>query len=467
MKSALKKRRCLRPLPGMLIAGALLADGFLWVCKRYDLFDAHRYEGWLEFLGVACTAAMIALLLLWWLAALTFRWQFQLPLRNVLIVFAACSIVGSWFAARYETARRQAAATNQVERVGGHVLFNHWLEPDPSLSSPGALSPEPTSRWPAADAVESFLAQRFLGDDYFRTADFVNFDDRTTGDAALGCLGEFGNFHGGVSLNHTAITDAGLARVARLKHLENLDISSTRVTDAGLAQLVELRDLGDLDLDDTRITDAGLQSVGQIAQLYDLRLNQDRITDAGFKHLTKLPQLRKLGASFTGLTDAGLESIGKLKHLDELWIAGTHVTDAGLARLTDCDELQTLCLDETRVTGEGIDCLRGLEHLRACSLNGAAVSDAGLKTISTLEHLEEFDIGSANISDVSLNFLTTLPNLQSLSIRACTIRNYATAPHARFQNLQSLDITSICVDGPAIDWQDWVPPACNVRDCSR
>lgn len=460
------RQRWLRPSPGMLIAGSLAAVAFVWLCQRFDWFDAKQYQGWPELIAVGIMAATLSLLLAWWLAALTFRWRFQLPLRNLLVVFVACSIVGNWFAARYGNARRQADATNQIERIGGQVGFDRWLEKEPADSSSSSLAPS-SNRWPIADAGEEVLAQGFLGNDFFRRANFVFLEDRKIGDSALGYLGEFANFRGGVSLDHSAITDAGLARVAALDDLELLDISDTRITDSGLARLVGLGRLDCLVLDDTKITDTGLQYVGQIAQLSDLRMNHDRISGGGLKHLTNLAQLRKLGASYTDITDAALASIGKLKHLDSLWLAGTNVTNAGLAHLSGCTELQTLCLDETQVTGEGIDCLRGLEHLTACSLNNAAVSDVGLQSLSTLEHLEELDLGSANISDVSLNYLTALPNLRSLSLRGCTIYNYATAPHARFRNLQSLNVTSICVEGEAIDWSDWVSGDCDVCDRSR
>ena len=57
-----------------------------------------------------------------------------------------------------------------------------------------------------------------------------------------------------VLLKRVAVTDRGLAHLARVKSLEQLDLSETAVTDAGLPHLESLRRLEQLDLTGTRVT---------------------------------------------------------------------------------------------------------------------------------------------------------------------------------------------------------------------
>jgi Leucine-rich repeat (LRR) protein len=57
------------------------------------------------------------------------------------------------------------------------------------------------------------------------------------------------------------ITDAGCAALARIKTLEDLDISSSQVTDAGLIELEKLKKLKELDLTDTKVTPEGISKL--------------------------------------------------------------------------------------------------------------------------------------------------------------------------------------------------------------
>ena len=60
-----------------------------------------------------------------------------------------------------------------------------------------------------------------------------------------------------LSIGNTDATDRALDAVAKLVHLESLDLSGTKVTDAGLRKLALLTALALLDVEDTAVTDAG------------------------------------------------------------------------------------------------------------------------------------------------------------------------------------------------------------------
>lgn len=144
-----------------------------------------------------------------------------------------------------------------------------------------------------------------------------------------------------LSLADTQVTDAGLAQVARLTHLQELHLDNTPVTDTGVAQLAPLTELRILDFKGTRVTDAGLAIVRRFPHLQALYLTRAPITDAGLAHVATLTDLRTLILWDTPITDAGLTHLTPLTRLTDLILWNTQVTDAGVAALTaalpECD----------------------------------------------------------------------------------------------------------------------------------
>jgi hypothetical protein len=64
-----------------------------------------------------------------------------------------------------------------------------------------------------------------------------------------------------LSLEKSAVSDAGLVHLAGLKSLQRLSLRGTAITDAGLSSLRDLSGLTLLDLRDTRTTAAGIAAL--------------------------------------------------------------------------------------------------------------------------------------------------------------------------------------------------------------
>jgi hypothetical protein len=95
-----------------------------------------------------------------------------------------------------------------------------------------------------------------------------------------------------LDLRGSAITDAGLATVAKCRNLQRLHLDRTAITDAGLAQLAGCTSLTYLNLVGTSIGDAGLAHLARFKQLERLYLWQSKATDAGIGKLAAaLPTL--------------------------------------------------------------------------------------------------------------------------------------------------------------------------------
>jgi hypothetical protein len=146
-----------------------------------------------------------------------------------------------------------------------------------------------------------------------------------------------------VSVQRSSLTDAGLAHVAGLVGIQELDLYGTKITDAGLAHLAGMPRLETLKLRYTQITDAGLACL-VMAQLHALDLSNTNITDAGLTHLARMPQLRQLDLLGTRVTGAGLIRAGGMAQLQRLSLDGNKVTAADLDGLAARTELRELYL---------------------------------------------------------------------------------------------------------------------------
>jgi len=119
--------------------------------------------------------------------------------------------------------------------------------------------------------------------------------------------------------------DAGLDALQPVaEHLVSLDLARTQVTDAGLAKVAKMTQLKELRLDNTGISDAGLDHLKGLAQLEYLNVYGSKVTDAGIQKLAGLANLKALYVWQTGVTKAGVAQLrGKLPktHINNGWSA--------------------------------------------------------------------------------------------------------------------------------------------------
>ena len=103
------------------------------------------------------------------------------------------------------------------------------------------------------------------------------------------------------------------------------------LTDDGLADVAKLGNVVELNLRDTKITSAGLVHLKGLAKLTRLHLERTNVGDEGIANLTKLTTLEYLNLYGTKITDKSLDHLAGLKNLRQLYVWQTDVTDAGIA----------------------------------------------------------------------------------------------------------------------------------------
>ncbi len=92
-----RKLRWYRLTPDHLVIGLLAVEGFLLLSEWFGWFAFNR-QSWTVLIALAVVGATLLLMLLWFAAALLFRWRFQYGLRSLMLLVVAVAIPCSWVA---------------------------------------------------------------------------------------------------------------------------------------------------------------------------------------------------------------------------------------------------------------------------------------------------------------------------------------------------------------------------------
>jgi hypothetical protein len=126
--------------------------------------------------------------------------------------------------------------------------------------------------------------------------------------------------------------DSGIANVAGLTHLKNLNVTTSNISDVGMVYLKDLNSLEKLVLHGTRVTGEGLKNV-QGRNLTILGLNQTDISDADMEMIGSFSNLKSLFLVGTKVTDVSIPHLKKLTILKRLDITGTKISAQGRQEL--------------------------------------------------------------------------------------------------------------------------------------
>jgi hypothetical protein len=208
------------------------------------------------------------------------------------------------------------------------------------------------------------------------------------------------------------VTDAGLAHLARMPHLEALNLSGwhSPITDRGLTVLRHLKKLRRFDMAwPQRVTDAGMANLQDCNDLENVTLMGTRTGDGAIRALADKARLHRLFAGTT-VTDAGL---ALLKHFPRFtsWSGETPEYS-----LLEFDAGPTyLGIDGTFSAG-GLRALKDLDGLFALNLSwsGSDMSSDGLAALAALANLGFVGINGDRCDDAAFRHLGALPRLRML-----------------------------------------------------
>jgi hypothetical protein len=182
----------------------------------------------------------------------------------------------------------------------------HWTPPEglPALAEAPAdslgLVLEPTQRALRDESLARLRARGARAQLVSAAGDEVEVDLGVAlplaGDAELGLLEGLEPCLVELSLARTAVSDAGVAVLARFPRLARLRLEHTALGDVALEALVPLPALESLSLYGTRLTDAGLPALARLPHLTRLYAGATELSPAACAELARLrPGLRVLG----------------------------------------------------------------------------------------------------------------------------------------------------------------------------
>jgi hypothetical protein len=203
------------------------------------------------------------------------RSWFRISLRAALILLTLACI---WLAVVFNRVRRQERAVKAIEETGGLVAFDYQFAPEWKQSDP-----PPGPGW----------LRRIVGDDFFRAPQHVDLRGEQITDGFLEVhLAGLSSIQLLSIENSTQVTDAGIARVARLQKVNMLSLAVPNLTDAALADIGRMRQLTALSIDSPLVSDVGLSRLAGLDKLEALTLQCPQITPAGIRRLTEFDRIR-------------------------------------------------------------------------------------------------------------------------------------------------------------------------------
>ena len=294
-----------------------------------------------------------------------------------------------------------------------------------------------------------------------------------------------------------AVTDAGLARLAGLKSLVELNLGETAVTLAGLKQLAgrRLRVLGlpeelyvdeclsaylraldtqvDLDLSNWSLTDDGMPHLASQHQLKSLVLpggwrQTKLISDHGLVHLAGLDQLETLSLAEADIDGSGLRHLRGLASLKSLDLAGTRLIDEHMHHVGDLERLEFLRLSYCQeITDAGLEPLAQLTRLKHLNLGvypgNSKLTDAGLAHLSGLTNLRELYLTDMPVTAVGLRHLESLAVLELLWLGGCMkVTDEGLASVVAIDSLKWVNLNDTEVTGAGVLMLQQLRPSCKV-----
>ncbi len=321
MADALPKRGWFRLAPHHCLATLLAVEGLLWLSNRLGWPPWHK--GYAVLTAVAAVAAMMVLMLLWFVAAVLFRWRFQFSTRSLLGLTVAVALAFGWLSWEMEKAKEQREAVEAIGETRLRIVYDYQCDT--------------RGFWIANWSGPTWL-HNWFGDDFL--SDVVGVEPKSGGTGSA--LGGFFPIAG------CKATDQDLLHVRTFPRLRNLDLAGSSITDSGMVYVGELRELQGLSLWCTNVGDNGIAHLRALGNLRVLGISRTKVTNSGLVHLKNLPNLESISIGETAVDDNGLLSLAECRRLKEVDLMGpespNQFTPAGVARfkrvLPGCNVIQ-------------------------------------------------------------------------------------------------------------------------------
>lgn len=202
--------------------------------------------------------------------------------------------------------------------------------------------------------------------------------------------------------------------------LQTLDLSKAKICQSVFKSIGLLHHLQSLKLSGHSIHN--LDDIAKLQHLQNLDLSYSLLSDQEIASIEKLENLKTLLINCQALTSTGIESLANLNRLESLELAYWSCADdnKGLESISELKNLKTLIFRDCRITDEQLTFLGKLDNLKVLSLEHADITDEGLSLLVQLcPGLQVLDLSHCNITDKGFISIEKMENLQSIKIEGC------------------------------------------------
>ena len=318
----------------------------------------------------------------------------------------------------------------------------------------------------------------------------INFGQHAFTDNAMKHISNLNNVRS-INLSLCPITNTGLAAICTNPNLETLDLAGTNITD--LRPLTQLRKLKHLELQHCAIADSQIVRLAKIQSLVELNLGSTEVTDIGVKSLTQLPKLEVLILAGVRVTDASAKVFEDCPSLKKLQLAygigksfepgrchisadvlgdlkrklsGVQVmgkpakpiegkielvendqsvvkqmTLKQLSALYDKSMVTSIDFSNSIVDDDSLESLAKFTNVKSLNLAHTWITDLTLKKIGGLNRLESLDIHDTRVTDAGMAHLKTCTNLAMLNLHNTLVTDNAFGSLAGLTGLVDLDVS--------------------------
>lgn len=256
---------------------------------------------------------------------------------------------------------------------------------------------------------------------------YASFSNGEFDDAALSQLVGHPNLTN-ISLMFTSVSDEGLQHLTTMGRLQAVTVACRptgklpRLTDAGLAHLARITDLQNVQLKYWDVSDDGVTRLAAACPtLRVLALDQcKRVTSVGVAHLATLPELWLLKLTGASLGPDAAQSLASLTQVTQLTLVDTGIGDETLEAISTLSQLRHLDLQNTEITDDGLQHVARLK-LDSLMLGNTAVSDKGIEHLRGIPGLSSLNMSSTQVTDAALSVPASMTNLKSIYLKTTRI----------------------------------------------
>lgn len=328
-----------------------------------------------------------------------YRRFLQLSLRTLFVLLTLAAI---WLGVVFKRVRDQRAAVARIDELGGRAFYDFEFD-NRGLRRPDAVPPG--SPW----------LRRLFGPELFQSVVQVRLDDTAVTDADLRVIGKLRGVTG-MHLNSTNVSDAGLRELRSCKRIHYLGLMGSQVTSDGLRYLQVMDELDTLILEGTVVDDIGVRSLLDLKRLQILNLGKTRISARGVALLVETKTLRYLLLRETPVDESAVSALSSMNHLAELHISGTRITGQGLQAIrqalpgceVDCDviDLSGQTQFENPVTNTWwanvvlrVKALDLERRVKLIDLSQSNVEDNHTLALHSLKHVDFIDLRGTRVTE--------------------------------------------------------------------